>query len=137
MRGCSCSMELMDLHQFVVGVVDDDPRILESFEELLASGGYKVLLFASAKAFLDADGFRKVDCLISDIGMPAMNGWELLQIARAGYSDLPLILITARDEEYATDSLVEKGVRYLFRKPFNGRELLAALDTILRQGQGV
>ena len=67
---------MMDVHQFLIGVVDDDPRVLESFEELLASGGHKALLFPSAEAFIDANGFQEVDCLISDIGMPGMSGLE-------------------------------------------------------------
>jgi CheY-like chemotaxis protein len=125
----------MDLHHFLVGVVDDDPHVLEAFEELLAAGGYKVLLFPSAEAFLAANGFQQVDCLISDIGMPAMSGWELLQIARTEYPDLPVILITARDEQHSREAIEGKGARRLFRKPFDGRELLSALDTILRPGQ--
>jgi CheY-like chemotaxis protein len=125
----------MDLHRFLIGVVDDDLRILESCEELLASGGYEVLPFASAEAFIDSDGFQQVDCLISDIGMPAMNGWELLQIAHTQYPDLPVILITARDGEYTRAALEAKGARRLFRKPFDGSEVLAALETILGPGQ--
>jgi FixJ family two-component response regulator len=85
----------MDSHHSFVGVVDDDPRVLESFEELLAAGGYESLLFDSAEAFLDANGFEKVDCLISDIGMPAMSGWDLLRIVRTELPSLPVILIRA------------------------------------------
>jgi len=135
MRDAPETVELMDLHQFLVGVVDDEPRILESFEELLASGDYRVLLFPSAEAFLDANGFQLVNCLISDIGMPAMSGWELLRIARTEHPDLPVILVTARDEEYPREAIEGRGARRLFRKPFDGRELLAALDAILRPGQ--
>jgi DNA-binding response OmpR family regulator len=129
------TFQLMDVHQFVIGVVDDDARVLESFDELLASGGYQVLLFSSAEAFISSNGFQRVDCLISDIGMPTMNGWELLKMARTEYPDLPVVLITARDEEHPRASVEGRGARRLFRKPFDGRELLAALDTILRPGQ--
>lgn len=122
----------MDIHHFLIGIVDDDPRVLEAVEELLASGGYRGLLFLSAEAFLSANGFKQVDCLISDIGMSAMSGWELLEIARTKYPDLPVMLITARDEEHSPATIQTKGARYLFRKPFDGKELLAALETILR-----
>jgi FixJ family two-component response regulator len=116
----------------LVAVVDDDPRVLESLDELLAAGGYKALLFPSAEAFLDSNAFRQVDCLISDIGMPAMNGWELAQTARSEQPGLPVILITGRDGEHPKAWLEGKGIRRLFRKPFDGGELLGALDTILR-----
>jgi CheY-like chemotaxis protein len=122
----------MDLHLPLVGVVDDDPLVLESFKELLASGGYQVLAFPSAEAFLGAAEFQQVDCLISDIGMPKMNGWELLQIARTEYPQLPVILITARDEELSREAIESKGARLLFRKPFDGGKLLNALNVILR-----
>lgn len=124
----------MDLHPFLVGVVDDDSRVLESFEELLASAGYQVALFPSAEAFLEANGLQQVDCLVSDIGMPAMNGWELLQIAQTKYPDLPVILMTARDE-YLREPIEARGARFFFRKPFDGRELLTALDAIFRPEQ--
>jgi FixJ family two-component response regulator len=119
-------------HHRLVGVVDDDPRILESFEELLAAGGYEALLFDSAEAFLDANGFEQVDCLISDIGMPAKSGWDLLRIARIELPTLPVILITARDEELSREAIESRGARCLFKKPFDGRALLAALDKIMR-----
>ena len=119
------------LGQFLIGVVDDDPRVLESLEELLASGGHRVLPFPSAEAFIDSQGFQKVDCLLSDIGMPGMSGLELLRIARAEHPNLPVILITARDEQYQRAS-IEGGARSLFRKPFDAKELLATLDRILR-----
>lgn len=122
----------MDVHHFLIGVVDDDPRVLESFEELLASGGYRVLLFLSAQAFLNANGFQQVDCLISDIGMPVISGWELLEMSRTAYPDLPVLLITARDEEHLPVSVEGGGARRLFRKPFDGKELLATLDVILQ-----
>ncbi len=125
----------MALQRFLVGIVDDDPRVLESLEELLAAGGYKPLPFPSAEAFLEANEHQPVDCLISDIGMPGMSGWELLMVARKRYPELPVVLITALDEEHINDSSKANGARCLFRKPFDGRELLNALDGILNSVQ--
>lgn len=115
---------------FLIGVVDDDPTILESLEELLGAGGYKSSTFASVDAFLEADGFRRVVCLISDLVMPTKTGWELLEIARTKHPGFPVILITARYEE-AASAFPAKGAVYLLRKPFDGRELLRVLDNIL------
>jgi DNA-binding response OmpR family regulator len=123
----------MDSYHIFVGVVDDDPRVLESFDELLAAGGYEALLFDSVETFLDANGFEQVDCLISDIGMPAMSGWDLLRIARTELPSLPVILITARDEDLSREAIESRGARCLFRKPFDGKALLATLDKILRR----
>jgi CheY-like chemotaxis protein len=124
----------MEPTPFLIGVVDDDPRVLESLEELLASGGYQVLACPSAETFLAANGFEQVDCLISDIGMPGMTGWELLRLARTGYPDVPVILVTARDEVQAREAVDVKGARLLLKKPFDGKQLMTALETILRPG---
>jgi DNA-binding response OmpR family regulator len=115
--------------------VDDDPHVLESFDELLGSAGYQVLLFPSAGAFLEGDGIQRLDCLISDIRMPSISGWEILRIAHSERPGLPVILMTARDEEHSRDQVERNWARFLFRKPFDGRELLEALDTLLRQRQ--
>ena len=120
--------------RFVIAVIDDDYRVLQSLEELLASGSYGVCLFSSAVEFLNTNAAGKVDCLISDIAMPAMTGWQLLQTAETEFPDLPVILITGQDERPAPDLCNLSGLRYLFRKPFSGRELLAALDVILPSG---
>ncbi len=125
----------MAFRQFLVGIVDDDPRVLESLEELLAAGGYKPLAFLSAEAFLEANEHQSVDCVISDIGMPGMSGWELLRVTGKRYPNLPVVLITALDEEHTQDSIEANGMRCLFRKPFDGRELLNALDGILNPVQ--
>ena len=119
-------------HLFSIGLVDDDPRVLESFEELLASSGYNVSAFPSGEAFLSEGGVLRVDCLISDIGMPGMSGWDLLARAHAQRPDLPVVLITARDEEYPLEKVKAKGAAHLFRKPVDGRELLNALEGIFQ-----
>lgn len=115
--------------RFVIAVVDDDYRVLESLEELLASGGHTVRLYLSAEAFLEAHGVQEVDCLISDIGMPGMSGVELLQIAQRERPALPVIFITGRYEGETPSFGLHRGVRFLFRKPFDGGEMLAAVDT--------
>jgi FixJ family two-component response regulator len=108
----------------VVAVVDDDHRVLESLDNLLASVGYVVRLYPSGEEFLAARILHEVDCLISDIGMPGMSGVELLRVLRREAPDLPVILITARQEERTLAAGREMGASHIFRKPFNGAEVL-------------
>jgi FixJ family two-component response regulator len=119
----------------VVAVVDDDPRILESLEDLLESAGYGVRLFLSAKQFLDT-AIADVDCVISDIGMPGADGFELQQIVRNFRPTLPVILITGRHEFATAEHEVARGGRPLFEKPFDARRLLAAITSELRVSSG-
>jgi len=115
---------------FVVAVVDDDPRILESLESLLESAGHSVRLFTSATELLEDCGFADIDCLISDIGMPVINGWELQRLAHAARPELPVILITGRDWSDQAMAAAQGGQGF-FRKPFNGQDLLAAVSRAL------
>ena len=112
--------------RFVVAVVDDDHRTLESLADLLEAEGYDVRLYSSATMVWTRGGLSEIDCLISDIGMPDMSGFELRRLALTERPELPVILITGRPELRAQDSSNIERDRY-FEKPFDGRQLLAAI----------
>jgi FixJ family two-component response regulator len=114
-----------------VAVIDDDERVLESLENLLESAGHAVRLFTSAQAFLEDEAFAKVDCVISDIGMPAIDGFELERLARAARPELPVILITGRQELIQGPQATHRiGARVLL-KPVGEQELLRAISKAL------
>ena len=113
----------------VVAIVDDDPRMLESLEDLLESAGYVALRFSSAAALL-AGGLSKVDLLITDIGMPDTDGFELRDLVKKARPELPVFLITGRHEIADRDRA--QGVSGFFRKPFDAQALLAAVGDALR-----
>lgn len=116
----------------VVAVVDDDPRLLESLEELLESAGYAARTFSSAQLLL-ADGLSGLDALITDIGMPDMDGFELRDAVKKARSGLPVFLITGRHE--IADQSRAQGISGFFRKPFDGRALLAAIEDALPESK--
>lgn len=116
----------------IVAAVDDDSRVLESLGNLLESAGYAPHVFESAKAFLDSGAIWSVGCLICDIRMPDMDGWELQAIVHRQRPDLPIILITGHDERTPARLRSTQGCAWtLFKKPFNGQELLATVTTLL------
>jgi FixJ family two-component response regulator len=117
---------------FTIAVVDDEPRILESLKNLLESADYAVRSFASAAALLESDCLAEIDCLISDIDMPVMDGFELLRAVRAARPELPIILITGYPEMLNRLPPIGPGHYRLFKKPFNGQELLAAVGDAVR-----
>ncbi len=114
----------------IVAIVDDDDRVLEALEDLLQSAGHEVRLFRSAKALLDGDDFAAIDCLISDIGMPAMGGLELERVAHEARPELPVIFITGRDLTDAVRAASQRSHGF-FRKPFDAQELLATVRRAL------
>ena len=120
----------------VVAVVDDDQRILESLENLLDSAGHTVRLFASAPALLESGCVAEIDCLISDIDLPKIDGFELLRMVRAARPDLTVILITGHPEMMNQSPPIGSGRCRLFKKPFNGQELLTAVGDAQRSRPG-
>jgi len=121
---------------YIVAVVDDDPRILESLANLLESADYAVRVFASATALLESACVAEIDCLISDIDLPMMDGFELLRAIRATRPELPIILITGHAN--LLNRLPPMGARLyrLFKKPFDGQELLTAVGDALGNSTG-
>jgi len=117
---------------FIVAVVDDDPTILEALENLLESAGHAVRLFASAAALLESGSLGEIDCLISDIDLPKIDGFELLRLVYAARPQLRVILMTAHHELMNRSSPVGSGHYRLFKKPFNGHELLTAVSEAVR-----
>ena len=116
--------------RFVVAVVDDDHRTLESLGDLLEAAGYDVRLYPSAIMAWNHGRWSDVDCLISDVGMPAMDGFELRRLALSERPELPVILMTGRPEVRAQySSIIERGP--CFEKPFDGQQLLATIRTAL------
>jgi FixJ family two-component response regulator len=118
-----------------VAVVDDDRRLLESLQDLLESAGYQVRLFTSGRQFLDSP-IAEVDCVVSDIGMPGDDGFALQRAIRNSRPTLPVILITGRHEFATSKHEVARGGRRLFEKPFDARQLLAAIGSELRATRG-
>lgn len=116
----------------VVAVVDDDPRLLESLEDLLESAGYQPRCFPSAKALL-ANGLPGVDVLITDVGMPDIDGFELRDLVGTARPDVPVFLISGRHE--TGDQSHGQGHSGFFRKPFDGQALLAAIGNALLHGK--
>jgi len=120
---------------FVVAVVDDDQRILESLENLLESADYAVRPFACAQALLDSGCLAEIGCLISDIDLPVMDGFELLRAVRGARPDLPIILITGHPDLLNRLPAAAASNYRLFKKPFDGQALLAAVGDSARSGQ--
>jgi FixJ family two-component response regulator len=121
---------MTDVTKPIVAVVDDDTRVLESLGGLLKAAGHTVRVFTSATDFLQDEHIASVGCLISDIGMPDTDGFELRRLVEEWRPDLPVILISGRIE---IDRLrgADEGSRRFFMKPFDTRELLATVELAL------
>jgi FixJ family two-component response regulator len=115
------------LSTLLIAIVEDDHGLLEALESLLESAGYEVLLYLSGEDFLSSGRLPHINCLISDIGLPGINGIELLRVVHASRADLPVIIITASCDPTLLKTVLNLGVRQVFIKPLNNTGLLNAI----------
>jgi len=113
-------------------VVDDEKKIVDLVTAYLERDGYKVIPAYDGKAALDMARSRAPDIIVLDLMLPEVSGWDVCHILRAE-SDVPIIMLTARDED--TDKIVglELGADDYVVKPFNPKELLARIRAVLRR----
>jgi FixJ family two-component response regulator len=116
--------------QFVVAV-DDDFRVRESIESLVESAGYALLMFSSAEEFLQSGALAGASCLITDVRMPGMNGIELGRRIRKERPELPVIFISAHNDDDTRRRAVDEGAASFLYKPFDAGELLEAIRVAL------
>jgi FixJ family two-component response regulator len=116
--------------QFVVAV-DDDFRVRESIESLVESAGYEPLMFSSAEEFLKSGTLVRAMCLITDVRMPGMNGIELQRRIRIQRPKLPVIFISAHNDDETRQRALDEGAARFLYKPFDAGELLEAIRVAL------
>ncbi len=109
-----------------VAVVDDDASVCRATQALLRSRGIPSVAYASAEVFLSSSEGRQASCLILDVHLPGLSGWQLQQHLRAEGVKIPAIVVTggyARGEPLRNDPLPE-GVLAVLDKPFDGDTLV-------------
>ena len=116
----------------LVCVVDDDFLARESTTRLLRSFKFNVKALASAEEFLNSDCLAETACLILDVRMPGMSGLELQRQLAVSNSDLPIIFITAHEDEDQRRQALEAGAVAFLYKPLYKEALLNAIDTALK-----
>ena len=117
--------------ELAVAVIDDDEPFRAALIESLLSLGYGARGFASAEEFIALDGEVSCDCVITDVHMPGMSGFDLKKVLTARESGVPVIMITARAEANLEARAVASGAICLLRKPFRASALLDCLHRAL------
>jgi len=115
-----------------VAVVDDDESVRESLPDLLRELGFEARAFSSAEQFLASDSVAQAQCLILDIAMPGMSGPELQRELALHGQTIPIIFITAHQDDGVRPRLLEQGAVECLFKPFSETVLLEALHVALR-----
>jgi FixJ family two-component response regulator len=115
----------------LVSVVDDDESVRESLPDLLREFGFEAQSFKSGEDFLASSYLGRTKCLILDIAMPGMSGFDVRRELKKRNQLIPVVFITARwDENAWSNPLKEEAVARLL-KPFSDTTLLHAIRSAL------
>ena len=115
-------------------IVDDEPRYLRLLEANLRTEGYEVSSAQDGVQALDVFSSQPIDLVLLDIMMPRMDGFSVCQRLRE-FSDVPIIILTAKGEEQDRVRGLDLGADDYLVKPFSATELLARVRAVLRRSQ--
>jgi FixJ family two-component response regulator len=116
----------------IVTIVDDDESVRVAVKSLLRALGYVVYTFASAEDYLRSPRVNDTSCLITDVQMPGMTGFDLQRYLMDKGWRTPIIFVTAFPEETIRTRALEAGVVCFLSKPFDEQSLINCLDRVLK-----
>jgi FixJ family two-component response regulator len=120
----------------VVAIVDDDESFRAAIANLIRSLGYSVATFGSAEEFLKWKHLHDTGCLISDVRMPGMSGFELQnQLLTQGHR-VPIIFVAADSDSKMRGQALASGALGFFNKPFSEEQLISCLEQALGKYKG-
>jgi len=119
----------------IVFIVDDDVSVRESLELLIRNEGWQPETFASAQEFLDQPRALVPSCLVLDISLPGLNGFELQKRVAVERTDMPIIFITGYGDVPKTVQAMKAGAVEFLTKPLNDEVLLSAVRQALERSR--
>ena len=113
-------------------VIDDEPPIRKLLRVGLSAHGYQIMEASSGKMALEFLGGQTPDLIVLDLGLPDMQGHELLRTIRARNDSVPIVVLSSRDDEAGKVQALDSGADDYVTKPFGMDELLARMRAALR-----
>jgi FixJ family two-component response regulator len=120
----------MSTQRKLVVIVDDDPSMLKGVERLLSAKGFDTKVFPSAEAFLASTAEQGAVCLLLDIHLGGMSGIELQRQLAASGCAVPVVFMTAFDDETTHREALAVGCIAYLHKPFPAHLLIGAIERI-------
>lgn len=115
---------------FTVYIVDDDDSVRNGFYRLMCASDLQARMYATPDQFLDEVGPESVGCVLLDITMPRMNGLQVQDGLRQKGSQLPVIAISARNDDKARQLTRKLGAKFFLHKPVDDQALLDAITWV-------
>ncbi|MDN8617253.1 response regulator transcription factor [Variovorax ginsengisoli] len=118
----------------VVYVVDDDASVRGGLARLMRSAGHRAITFDCGEAFLAQAAQGAVGCVVLDISMPGLNGLQVQERLTQAAVGVPVIALSARDDDETRRLARALGTRFFLRKPVDDQALLDAIDWVTGSG---
>ena len=118
----------MDDSDYTIFVVDDDVYVRDALRALINSAGFNVEVFESAQAFLNSGHHQRKGLLVLDVRMPGMSGIELQRILAERGSCMPIVFITAHENNLVRSKAMAAGAVAFLQKPFEDHVLLDVIQ---------
>jgi FixJ family two-component response regulator len=115
----------------LLAVVDDDADVRVALTRLVSSAGFAVETFASGAEFLHSVLDHEPDCVVLDLHMPEMSGFDVQSALAGGHAAVPVVVITGHDTPESRARAMRLGAKDYLCKPVNDEALLAAIGTAI------
>jgi FixJ family two-component response regulator len=119
-----------------ISIIDDDESMRDSVAGLVRSVGWNAKVYANAEEFVESGTYLKTDCVVTDIQMPGLSGFDLKDWLKQHASAAPVIMITARSEKHLRAQALASGVFCFLEKPFAPSTLLSCIEKALLVNAG-
>jgi FixJ family two-component response regulator len=123
----------MPTQEAVIAVLDDEADMRKALRRLLTGRGYRVEEYAGGKELLAAIESHPAGCLLLDLHMPGLNGFDVLEAFQSRHIGVPVIVITAHDEPGAAERVRTLGASAYLKKPIDRDDLLTAIREGIRE----
>lgn len=110
-----------------VAIVDDEESVRKALQRLMRAAGFGVETFSSGIEFLKSVQMHRPDCVVLDLHMPQVNGFEVQARLAQSSAHVPIIVITGHDTPESRERALEAGASAYLRKPINDQTLLDAI----------
>ena len=121
-------METEAQRSFTILVIDDDDRVRTLLKDILVFGGHQVIEASDGILGMKYLEEGKFDMVLTDLGMPIMNGWEVAKTVKRKTPQIPVGLITGWGINLEDEKIKESGVDLIIGKPFQVKEILEAVN---------
>jgi FixJ family two-component response regulator len=116
----------------LVAIVDDEESVRKALGRLIRSAGFDVEIFSSGIDFLRAVGQRRPSCVVLDLRMPHVNGFDVQRTLREMDVGLPVVIITGDDSSESRARALRQGAKAYLRKPVDDAMLVDAIQTAIQ-----